>query len=103
MAHVIVTTSNGHEAFFKHGQLIHSSSPQDSDWSAAAEGAVSAAEDGISPSRVFLRKITGDTVPDWEQFRRDYILPECEGIEPDEPDPSDLMNLPYDDDGQYGM
>lgn len=100
MAHIVVITANGYEAFFKHGQLIHSSTPDDEYWSAAAEGATSAAEDGTYPSRLIMKSITGDMVPDWEQIRQTIILPDYEGIEPD---PSDLMNHHHDDDGQYGM
>lgn len=105
MAHVLVTTANGHEAYFRHGDLIYSSSPETTEeeweWSAATEGAISAAEEHASPSRVYLRHITGDMEPDWEAFRISFILPECEGM--GEYQPSDLMNHHHDDDGQYGM
>lgn len=99
MQHLIITTANGHEAYFQDDRLIHKSGPDDHHFSARTEGWVAAAEDGETPARIDYTHITGDTIPDWPA-----IIQRVMKANPNlYPDPSDLMNYHHDDDGQYGM
>lgn len=103
MQHLIVTTANGHEAYFQDTRLVHFSTPEDEEFSARMEGWAAAAEDKVKPARVHLTRYTGNAEPDWDAVIKD-IVHMNPGSYPDQhPDPSCLMNHHHDHDGQYGM